>query len=190
MNPITHGLVGWCLAESVPGIGRRERALIVVAGLAPDLDGFGALPELLTRNSSEPLFWWSDYHHVLAHNLSFALVVGIAAFLIARARRTVVALVAFISAHLHLLGDLVGARGPDGFDWPIPYLYPFSREPALTWSGQWPLNAWQNILITIVLLAITFALAWKRGRSPLELVSSRADAAFVSALRSRFPRGA
>jgi len=31
----------------------------------PDLDGLGIIPELLTRNSSHPLLWFSLYHHSL-----------------------------------------------------------------------------------------------------------------------------
>ena len=186
MNPITHALVGWCLAETAPGLGRRERAIITLAGISPDLDGFGAIPEILTRDSSHPLLWWTDYHHVFTHNLTFAIVVSVVSSLLARRRRLTVGLLAFVSVHLHLLGDLIGARGPDGYDWPIPYLYPFSMQPALSWSGQWALNAWPNIVITVVLLTATFVLAWLRGYSPIGFISRKADESFVSALRTRF----
>jgi hypothetical protein len=40
-----------------------------------------------------------------------------------------------------------------------------------------------------MLLLITFWLAWRRGFSPLEMVSEKMDAAFVGTLRRRFPRG-
>ena len=87
---------------------------------------------------------------------------------------------ALLAFHLHLLGDLVGSRGPDGYQWPIPYLLPFSTDWNLTWQYQWELDAWPNILVTLLLLGVTLYLSWKRGHSPLELVSQRADAAFVS----------
>ena len=90
--------------------------------------------------------------------------------------------------HSHILGDVIGARGPDGYQWPIPYLLPFSRTPELVWSGQWALNAWQNFVITAIALSLTFYIAWSRGHSPLEIFSSRADRAFVETLRTRFPR--
>ena len=93
---------------------------------------------------------------------------------------------AFISFHLHLLGDVIGARGPDGYQWPIPYWWPFSDRWQWSWDGQWALNAWQNFAITIPLLIFAIWLAWKAGRSPLEIVSERANAAFVTALRGRF----
>jgi inner membrane protein len=83
---------------------------------------------------------------------------------------------------------VVGSRGPEGYQWPIPYLAPFSSSLQLVWRGQWGLNAWQNILITIVLLMITLWLAWRRGFSPLETVSAKADSALVAALRQRYPR--
>ena len=82
---------------------------------------------------------------------------------------------------------MIGARGPDSHQWPIPYLLPFSNTWQWTWSGQWALNAWPNFFITVIALALAFYLAWRRGYSPLELVSSRADAAFVAALRHRVP---
>jgi hypothetical protein len=91
--------------------------------------------------------------------------------------------------HLHLLGDLVGARGPDGAQWPIPYFFPFSRSPELTVPWQWALNAWPNILITLVLLGFALWFAWRTGRSPLQLISSGTNRVFAAALRSRFPRG-
>jgi len=54
--------------------------------------------------------------------------------------------------------------------------------------SHWPLNSWQNIALTAVLLLITFWLAWARGYSPLEMVPEKADGAFVGALRRRAAR--
>ena len=183
MNPVTHLLVGWTVANAVP-LTRRERALVTVAGIIPDVDGFGIVTDLLTRDSANPFDLWGRYHHILAHNVGFALGVGVASFLLSR--RWVVASLALAAFHLHLLGDLIGARGPDGDQWPIPYLLPFSDAWQLAWEGQWALNAWPNFLLTAVLLTFTFYGAWRRGFSPLEIVSIHADQAFVRALRQRF----
>ncbi len=76
MSPVTHFLVGWMVANVPARIGRRERAAIALAGVAPDLDGLGAIPEVLTRHSAHPLLWFTQYHHVLGHNLVFAVVVA------------------------------------------------------------------------------------------------------------------
>jgi len=112
VNPITHFLAGWCLAETQPAFSRRERAVVALAGVAPDLDGFGIVPELLTRDTAHPLLWWSEYHHALAHNLVFALACGAVAFAITRSARAT--LFAFISVHLHLAG-IVSKRADAAF---------------------------------------------------------------------------
>jgi inner membrane protein len=185
MNPITHGLIGWSTAHLALGLSRRDVAFIVAAALAPDIDGLGLVAEVTTRGSERPLLWWSEYHHTFGHNLLFAVALSAAAWLVTR--KAMVALLVFLNVHLHLLGDLVGARGPDGAQWPIPYLWPFWESLQLTVSWQWALNAWPNLLISLLLLAHLFWLAWARGVSPLGFISTRADRAFIKALRNRFP---
>src|SRR5579864_6208071 len=130
MSPVTHFLTGWLLASTPKptALTRREKTLIVAAAVIPDIDGLGIIPELLTRNSSHPMLWYSQYHHSL-HTLTFAVICTIATFLIAGpfARHAAakqpthlffITSLVFISFHLHLLCDLVGARGPDGYQWP------------------------------------------------------------------------
>jgi len=206
MSPVTHFFAGWILASAFPAgsptsLTRREKILVVGAAVAPDLDGAGIVPELPTRNSSHPLLWFSEYHHML-HTLAFATACALIAFLVAgplagfafgpviQGRRSpthpwLTALLVFVSFHLHLLCDLVGARGPDGYQWPIPYLRPFSSALQLSWHGQWFLNGWQNFLITAILLATSLWIGWKYASSPLELVSVSANQAFVRTLRRR-----
>lgn len=184
MHPTTHILSGWCLAELTPSLSRRGKAAIVVAAAVSDLDGLGLVAEVATREAARPLFWWTEYHHVLGHNLLFAIVIGVLAAVITRDVR--VALLALVAVHLHILGDVVGSRGPDDYQWPIPYLYPFRNEPQLVWAGQWYLNAWPNFVITAVLLGSTLSLAWRRGYSVVGLVSPRADQAFIGVLRRHF----
>jgi inner membrane protein len=180
--------MGWVVANSVPSLNKRERARVTWASVVPDVDGLGIIAERFTQNSRHPLNWWSNYHHVLGHNLGFAIFIATLAAIFSKQRIKVTLLVLF-SFHLHLLADLVGARGPDGDQWPIPYLLPFSNQMQLTWSGQWALNAWPNFLITAVLIGTTVFLAWRRGFSPLEIFSRKANTVFVNALRTRFPIG-
>src|SRR6478735_1136485 len=204
MSPVTQFFAGWLLASVSPTgrlttLTRREKALVVVAAVAPDIDGLGIVPELLTRNTSHPLLWFSEYHHSL-HTLVFALFCALAAHILAgplanftfgpsiQGRRLathpwLTALLVFISFHLHLLCDLIGARGPDGDQWPIPYLKPFSNSIQLAWHGQWALNAWQNFLITGLLLLATLWIARISETSPLELVSESANRALTRSLR-------
>ncbi len=184
MSPATHFLIGWMVANT-GGLERRDRAAVTLAGVAPDFDAFGVVPELLTRGTSHPLAWFSQYHHILGHNVAAAFVVGGICFAIAK-RRWRTALLALVSFHLHLFCDIVGAKGPDGYGWPVPYLLPFSDKWQLVWSHQWPLNGWQNFAITGALLGLMFYWAWKRGYSVIEMASTRADRVFVQVLRNRF----
>jgi len=185
MSPVTHFFTGWVLANCAR-LERKDRAIVTLACVVPDIDGLGIIPELLTRNSAHPLMWFSLYHHSL-HTLAFGLVVAVFAFALAD-RKWKAGLLALASFHIHLLEDLFGSRGPDGFQWPIPYLKPFSSALELTWHGQWALNAWPNVVITVGLLMATFYLTWLRGFSPLEMISQRAETAFLRAFRARFPR--
>ncbi len=186
MSPVTHFLSGWVLANSAT-LDRKERALVALACVVPDLDGLGIVPELLTRNSAHPLNWFTLYHHRL-HTLAFSLIVAAVASALAN-QKWKTGWLALLSFHIHLFEDMIGSRGPDGYQWPISYLSPFSSAVQLGWQGQWALNAWPNVVITIALLLLTFWLAWWRGFSPLEMISTKADSAFVGALRNRFPRG-
>jgi inner membrane protein len=152
--------------------------------VALDLDGLGLVAEVATRNSDQPLFWWSEYHHVLGHNLLFALLLAAVAWV--HFRKLLVAGSVAAMVHLHLLGDLVGSRGPDGYQWPISYLWPFSSWPSLAVPWQWKLNAWPNVALSVALLSYTLWFAWRAGTSPLALFSARTNTALVQALRSRF----
>jgi len=182
VSPVTHFLTGWVLANGA-SLNRRERGAVTFSAVAPDLDGLGAIPEILTRHSAHPLVWFSTYHHAL-HNLLFGLVIAIVTFTIAT-RRWLTAILALIAFHSHLLEDLVGSRGPDGFSWPIPYLEPFSDRWSWSWHGQWALNAWPNFVLTVGLLLLTLWLARIRGFSPVDLFSPESDRAVVSVLRER-----
>ena len=184
MSPITHLLISWSVANTSK-INRRERTLVTLAGVLPDIDGAGLIYDFVVHRPGQPLELWATYHHILAHNIGFGLLLVISAFALS-ARRWMTSLLVFISFHLHLLCDLMGARGPDGDQWPMPYLLPFSDTWQWVWAGQWQLNAWPNFAITIALILLTFFWAWKKGLSPLEIVSLRANRAFVSALRNRF----
>lgn len=184
VNPVTHFLTGWALANCAPNLERRDRALVTLACVVPDVDGLGAVVDLLTRQSTHPTEWFSRYHHQM-HSLMFATLVALVCFALSK-RRLMTGFLAFFSFHLHLFEDVLGSRGPDGYQWPIPYLAPFSRAIGIAWNGEWKLNAWPNFVITIALLALTLYWAWKKGFSPIEITSQKADQAFVGTLRTRF----
>lgn len=183
MSPVTHFLAGW-LAANAADLEKRDRLLVTVSAVVPDVDSLGVVIDFFNRDTDAPK-WFGLLHHVLSHNVGFAVLMAICAFILSK-RKWPTTLLVIASIHLHFLGDLAGARGPDGYQWPIPYLLPFSDAWQLTWAYQWGLTSWQNFTITATAMAVTIYLAWRRGYSPLEIISGRADGAFVNALRSRF----
>jgi hypothetical protein len=188
MSPITHFLVSWTVAERVT-TDRRERLWICLAGLAPDLDGFGIIPDMLIKwrglYSSQ---YFAVWHHFLFHGIFGALVTVLISRL-AGVRRIVALGWVFVAFHLHLLCDLVGARGPAWYDiWVIYYLGPFTHKCVLYWSHQWPLNGWQNFLFTVVLVCWFLRQAIQNGASPVSVFNARWDKLVVSALRARRSR--
>jgi hypothetical protein len=189
MSPVTHLLIGWSLANRFR-LSREERAAVVIAGIIPDLDGVVLALDLLGRHNGMHLEWWNRYHHVLAHNTGFGLLIAFVAFAGSK-RRWMVSSLVWMSFHVHLICDVLGSKGPDGDQWPIHYLLPFSDSWQWTWSGQWELNAWQNVVITVIVTGHMFYLAWKNGVSPLEFISSKANVALSATLRRRFgmPKG-
>lgn len=182
MSPVTHFLTGWVIANVGP-FSRQERTIVTFAAVVPDVDGLGIVPELLTRHSQYPLLWFSQYHHAL-HTLLFAVVISVLAFFLS-GQKWIPAAFALVAFHLHLLEDLIGARGPDGYVWTIPYLFPFSGRWTWSWNGQWQLNAWPNVAITVALLLVTIAIAIRRGFSPVDIFSPSADKSVVAVLRTR-----
>ncbi len=171
MNPIVHGELSWLLA--CPLSSRRDRGLVTLVGLLPDVDGLTLLGGVDA---------YGTYHHVLTHGLLAAGVAVAGAALLAEDRLRV-ALGAAMAFHLHLVCDLAGS-GPG---WPILYFWPASHHEWM-WSWQWDLGSWQNVLIG---LATTVACLWvglRAGRTPLELLSRRADGLVVAALVRRFGR--
>ncbi len=173
MHVPTHLALSWLIGHRLRE--RRDRRLVAYAGIMPDLD---ALTLLIGPGA------FRRYHHILTHGIVTGVIVTVLFTLLARERWKVAAL-AFLAFHFHLFCDLLGA----GRDWPIVYLYPFSRYEYFTPYG-WPLASWQNATITVAALV---AIAWvgiRRGYTFVEtFLPAKADLAVVEVLRRRFGRG-
>jgi len=147
---LTHAGIGWIVASLGPGP-RKDRWLIVLAGLLPDLDGIGIL--------------WSEQvylstHRVVGHGLPLGLVLMGAVVALAE-RRWISGALAAVSFQLHVLLDVVGTGGP-----PIRYLWPFSSW-GLTYGGHWILASWQNALVMgLTLLGVAATAWWREWRRP------------------------
>jgi hypothetical protein len=145
----------------------------------PDADGLGLIVDLFTGRT----MLYHQYHHFLLHGAFGALLVAGLFSLLARDRWRVFLLTLCVF-HLHILCDFVGSRGPDRVDlWPIYYFGPFTRESVWLWKGQWALDAWQNRVFGVVVLAIALWLPLRLGHSVVGVFIPKADAVFVSILR-------
>ena len=169
MNPLIHAELSWLIAQRLEH--RRDRILVMVAGIAPDLDG---LALLAGRDAYE------DWHHLLTHGFIAAIAATAICTAFAK-RRLLVGLLSLGAFHLHLLCDLAGS----GREWPIFYLYPFSRH-ATSWSGVWELASWQNSVIGLAVTLACLGCALKFKRTFVEVFSLKLDAKVVAALRARF----
>lgn len=184
MAPGSHFLMSWVLASTSTRLNRRERIAITLAGLSPDIDGLGLILDGSISSGGISSELYVKYHHVLAHNLAFAFCVAMACLVFGRyGCKCVAAILAFTAVNLHILADIMGSRGPDGHQWPVNYLYPFSDQMILIWPGQWELNSWPNYVIFGTLLAVAILLAHRNKSSPLEIFSLRLDAAAQAMIR-------
>ena len=188
MSPIAHLVGSWLLALAVTD-NPRDRKLVTLAGVLPDVDGLGVVADMagsMISGKENTFYYYQQYHHVLLHGWPGAVVVSLLLMCFARKKFPVLfwCLVAF---HLHLLCDLIGSRGPEmGDRWPICYSEPIFRHPIWFWKGQWKLDGWQNQSIFIILLITALWFAVKRGYSFVEVISRRLDAIFVKVLQKWF----
>ena len=185
MHIVTHLLVGWTVAEHVTEK-PRDRALIAWCSVIPDLDGIGLPIDWIGRTLGFEWGLYEQFHRVALHGLPGAILFAVLVALIADENHRA-ATWAFISFHLHLLGDILGSRGSNPEDiWPVHYLEPISNAVTFSWAGQWPLTSWQNTTFTIALMVYMLVLAVQRGYSPVSLFSKRTDKVFVETLRARW----
>lgn len=164
MHIQTHILSGWCVANCLP-FSPRQRLLAMLAATLPDLDGLGIV-------FGQKAYW--DYHHILGHNLSFAILLSIVLTLFARSRRLLCLGTFFTLVHLHLVMDYFGS-GPN---WPIVYFWPVDRTLWLN-PNPWEFTSWQNTTAFLVLFAWTILIGWKSRRTPLELLMPSLDRRLV-----------
>jgi len=174
MSPGSHLLIGWLVAAK-PDFSRRERVLVSLSAVAPDIDGMGLIADVASPVFGGETDFFYSYHHLLGHNLLAALLISSLAALLASKKRLLVFALSFLCVHLHIICDVLGARGPDGYQWPIAYLYPLSSERTLVWAGQWELNAWQNQVIGVAIITLCVIVSGRKGVSPLEILSVRLD---------------
>ena len=185
MSPLTHFIGSWLVATATTK-DPRDRKLITLAGVLPDLDGFGAVGDVVRAAiTGQPnhFEWYVKYHHILTHGWPGAIIIcgALATFAHQKWQTLFLCLLTF---HLHLACDLVGSRGPTTADfWPICYSEPTFRHPIWIWKGQWRLDGWQNRLIFVAIFGTALWVAAQRGYSFLEIFGRKIDIGFVRVLQ-------
>ncbi|WP_221892300.1 metal-dependent hydrolase [Teredinibacter haidensis] len=183
ISPVAHLLISWPVSYALfKDTTKRERIILSVSGLSPDIDGFGLVVDFSTKILGVSTNYWSHFHHNL-HSLPFGIFVAVISMFFAKGRRVLIGCGSLLLFHIHLLCDLVGSKGSNGYQWPIPYLSPLHSGVNLSVSWQWELNAWQNILIAFIFSAINYSLIKIKRESPFELVSSRINNVVVSLVK-------
>ena len=146
----THIGLSWLVA-SVGRASRRDRWLVTLAGILPDLDGAG-------------IVWSHDAyvaaHRAVGHGLFFGLLLVAVALWRADARWRTAALTA-LSFHLHLVLDVVGTGGL-----PIRYFWPVS-DRGWSYRGHWVLASWPNMVVMAATLLGVALVAWRSRRIAL-----------------------
>jgi hypothetical protein len=165
MHVQTHIMSGWCVGNLFP-LTPRQRLACMIAASAADVDGLGIL-------FGQETYW--NYHHKLAHNLAFGLLICLILTFISRGKPLMFILLLALF-HLHLLMDFFGS-GPG---WPIFYFWPAS---AHAWDNRWwswEFYSWQNITAAALLFFWMIAIANVCCRTPLELLMPSLDRQLVN----------
>ncbi len=179
MTPGTHLIASWLVGVELLKE-RRERTIVAFSGLAPDLDGLGAVTDKLNLTTD----LYIKYHHYLGHNIYFITLISLLASIIAKSQKASVFALSFIAMHIHILCDLAGSGSEGGHQWPIFYLYPNS-EFSLTWQHQWLLNSWQNNVFVALLFFIMGYYQITKKISILEIFSTKIEATFQNMLSAK-----
>jgi hypothetical protein len=167
MHLQTHIMSGWCVANYLP-LTARERALSMCAASLADLDGLGIV---VSKNA----YW--NYHHLLCHNLPFAVAIS-TILAVCSTHRFRAGLIYFALAHLHLVMDYFGS-GPG---WPIHYGWPIFKLDLMN-PNAWEFYSWQNISIAFAFFLWVLAIAVTKKRTPLEAIMPDLDRKIVGFLR-------
>lgn len=168
MSPFVHLSLSWLLAQ--PLAGARDRRLVTLAGVVADIDGLGAVfgVEMYHR-----------FHHTFAHNV-FAGAFIVAAIGVAAVSRLKTAALAALAYALHLLCDAMGS----GYGWEVKPLWPLSdgvlKVPDF---ALWEFMSWPHAAVSVACFVAICFVAVRRGRSPVEVVSLKWDAAVVGQIR-------
>jgi hypothetical protein len=198
-------MISWFFADASQIDIAHDRRIVAWSGLAPDIDVLAYGGAILWYGLDKDLAFenvWKVVHHRYTHGLTFVLLTGIVAWLVASrfailrsgaaaitsaagVRAWRVALLSMLASSLHNFCDIVGG----GATWPVYPLWPLS-DFGWTASWSWTLSEWPNTVILFSCLAATMLYAKFTGRSPVELFGERADRWFANVVQQGSDRPA
>ncbi len=179
----THLAIGWLLGEHAGLRERRDRRIVGLAGLVPDIDVlvYPLAYMAFAGNLDQAHTVYALVHHRYTHGILFAfLCAGSAWRLASNEHRLRVALLTLTAAFLHIVGDAIGS----GSDWPVYPLAPFSDW---SWGVEWSIRVsdWRNVLLSATAIALTLWWSYSKGYSMLECFSYRADDWMAAVMRGK-----
>ncbi len=191
MHGPSHLLISWFAAEAAGLRSSRDRRIVALSGLAPDIDVLAYLGAIVYFGLDKELAFehvWQVVHHRYTHGLGFVLLTGIVTFIVASRgtmpsemalrRAAGVAVLSMIASIVHVFCDVVGG-GPT---WPVYPLWPVSDFSwAVNWS--WTLADWPNTVILFMCLAGMMLYAKKSGHSAMESLNYKLDRWFVTIIQ-------
>lgn len=165
MDPILHGLLTWLFAVALVK-DASDRRLVVVAGVAMDIDGIFVLFD-------NDLY--HQFHHTFGHSVLFGLLLAITAGALANSNRFKILSVAFGAFLVHIFADLIGSN------WASQVFYPFSDYglSSTSFLSNTLIYGVINPAVLILALIATVVVAYRKEFSPIEFISEKLDKRIV-----------
>ncbi len=173
MQGTVHLALGWLLGDGAGLETRRDRRIVGLAGLVPDIDVLVyPLAYLVFLGDMDKAFnVYAQVHHRYTHGVLFALLCAMSAWRLASEdKRMRVAALTLLAVFLHIVGDVIAS----GSNWPV---YPLAPLSDLAWTVTWSWNAsdWRNISLSVLAILMMLWYSRVKGYSMLECFSYRAD---------------
>jgi hypothetical protein len=157
-------LIAWLLAVGfLKNV--NDRRLVVIAGVALDIDGALSLVSVQS---------FLDYHHTFGHSFVFGLPLALIAGSLAKDKLRVIP-VALGTFSLHLVADIIGTN------WAVYPLYPFSEFGLTIGSllSNYVIYFVIDPVAFIIILIAVIVVAYRKEFSPVEFISEKYDRQLV-----------
>lgn len=166
MSPLVHGIVAWLIALIFVN-NVQDRRLIVIAGVAADIDGIFILFD-------RDLF--STYHHTFGHSFVFGILIALTAGMLAKNKiRTGWGAIAAFSGHL--IFDLIGSNLPIAIFCPLNQI----RISFTSYLSKEIMYVVINPMTFVIAIFIVFVIMYLYEISPIEFISEKLDKKMVGA---------